>query len=282
MRRFWWAPLAVAAVLDLLLVVHAHFVPGAQVDRAVRRSLLAAGCQEAVLVRTAGGPDDLSVLHVTVGGAQVSVLDMRAEFGPSGGLTAASRQNVAAGSDSSVSVGPVGSSASAHPLLDAYAHQLRSGANWLNGACLPLPNPRASRLRAAGNLQVDGAAYHLFRGHAPFQENGQPIFQSPASVWMGVSGNGTLGFAVVEGKLRQTGVDAVFASMFGYNVSTAATILPPPGGGTGAQAAGRMQYYLAVHADIEDLLIGLGVQTSSPPPASGTGAGATPPGGSIA
>ena len=259
MRRFWWAPLAIAALVDLLLFGHAHFAASAQVDRAVRRSLVTPGCQEAVLVRTAGGPDDLTVLHVTVGGTQEAVLDMQVEFGPGGTLTAASRQSVATGSDASMSVNPIGSGVgTVHPLLDLYAHQVGSGANWLNGACLPLPSPRASSRRQAGSITFSGSTYRLFRGSGAFKQNGRAIFQTPAKVWMGVAGDGTLAFAVVEGKLAQTGVDALFASTFNYS-SAAVTSLPAAGAAAGTAPATRMQYYATVHSAMEALLARLGV-----------------------
>lgn len=271
MRRLWWLPLVLAAVVDLLLVLHALNLPGAQVNRAVERSLLAHGCEEGLLVRTAGGGDSLSLLHVSLGGSDVTVRAMQAEFGPNGDLTASSRASIGEGSDVSTSSGPAAAALGPHPLLGAYDRQIQTHATWLQGDCLPLPNPRVSHLRAAGDLQLPDGAYHMYHGKAPFEENGHPIFQTNASVWMGVAPDGTLGFAVVDGTLRETGVDALFASVFQYEMADAAAASTAQ---SGPPEAARVQTYVSARGDIVRLLAGLGIKSPTPN-ASTTGKGPT-------
>ncbi len=255
MRRYWWLPLVIAGLFDLMLILHARFSAGAQVDKAVRRSLLTTGCRETILIRGNGLPDQVSVLSVTVGAARLNVMDMSAEFGPNGALTPASMQNIALGEDTSVGTTPL-VGASAHPLLRLYTEQLHAGLDWLSGACLPLPNPRTSRLQAAGILRVGGTTYRVYRGSVSVRQNGNPVFTSKTSVWMGISRSGTLGFTVVQGRPRATGIEIILATMFRY------TPAGPMPSASVAAAGARVQFYRSIHASVEDLLARLGLQSS--------------------
>lgn len=252
MRRYWWVPLLIAAIVDAGLVLHGFSLPGPTVSRAVRRSLLARGCQEGLLVRTASGPDELSLLHVRVQGAALRVREMRAEFAAGGVLTGASRASVAANADETTSRAAPAPAAGPHPLLSPYLQQLRARASWLVGDCLPLPNPQASHLHAAGTLRLAGAKDQVFHGLASFQSNGHPIFAAPASVWMGVGPRRTLAFAVVDGTLLPTDTRAVFASVFAYGV-------PGPPAAGGPSPAARLRLYQSTHEQIVALLKALGV-----------------------
>ncbi len=252
MRRYWWVPLVIAAIVDAGLVLHGFSLPGPTVSRAVQRSLLARGCQEGLLVRTASGPDELSLLHVRVQGAALRVREMRAEFQAGGVLTGASRASVAANADETTSQAPPAPAAGPHPLLSPYLQQVHARASWLVGDCLPLPNPQASHLHAAGTLRLGGAKDQVFFGLASFQSNGHPIFAAPASVWMGLGPRRTLAFAVVDGTLLPTDTRAVFASVFAYGV-------PGPPAAGGPSPAARLRLYESTHAQIVALLKALGV-----------------------
>jgi len=261
MRRFWWLPLVIAAVVDLALLVHGLNLPGARVNRAVERSLQTQGCEEGLLVRTAGGADSLSLFDVHLGAADLTVQAMQADFAPNGDLTPSSQASIGVGSDVATTSTPTAVASDPHPLLSAYDRQIRANTTWLRGDCLPLPNPRISHLHAAGDLRLPGAAYHMYQGEAPFQVNGHPIFEASAAVWMGVAQDGTLGFAVVHGRLRQTGVDALFASVFQYEPAGHAA---PPAAAARPTASARVQTYVATRGDIVRLLAGLGIHSPTP------------------
>ncbi len=252
MRRYWWLPLLVAGVLDVLLVTHGLLSPGARVNGAVRHSLAAAQCQETLLVRSLGAPDQLTVFNVTPVTHALAVVDMQAEFSAGGTLTAASTSAIAAGQDTSISLLPL-TGTSAHPLLQLYTQDLHDGTNWMTTPCLPLPNPRTSHLRASGTVRAAGQSYLLYLGSVNFSRSGTQVFARSAQVWMGVGKGDTLGFTVVRGQLRATGVDTTYATMYAYSPGRPTGIVPPA-----ATAVQRVQLYDTQHAEVDDLLNALG------------------------
>ncbi len=195
--RWWLWPLIVAAVVDLALVVRHQTSPAAAVNRAVTRTTALNGCQESVLLRQAG-VDLLYVVGTWTTGGRLVVEPAALSFHPGAGLTSASRKQIELGAE--LGNATMSLAISAHQALTlgaSYRSQLRLGASWLSGPCVPLTNPFQSRLTVTGQAGALPNRYTLYRGLLTVNRGGQALF-SKADLWVGVRADGRLGFEVLR------------------------------------------------------------------------------------
>lgn len=197
--RGWLIPLLVALLIDAALVVRFQTSAGLTVSRSVVRTIGSGGCQSALLVRVLG-LDNLIITDTWSQGQKARVMAAQpiAFAAAQGLMTPQTEQLIDEGIE-------VQTDPQLHPVLESqYAAQIRRGTSWLSGQCTPFSNPFRTSLRRLGTMQAPDGPYVVYRGL--LKTDPGPGRLPKADVWLGVRGDGRLGFELLR-QIPTTAVD---------------------------------------------------------------------------
>ncbi len=283
--RWWLLPLALAVVVDGLLVTRLETSAGMSVNRAIVRGATGGACMTSTVVRSSAADSPTDQLFVTDTWMQhetVLTLGASPQFGPDGVLVPQSQATIAQGLDiESQPAQPLPKAivrSGRPPLVENYLLQVHHGAAWVTGPCVPFANPMRSHLSSLGAMQTPAGSYTVYRGQLTTPGGSAEL--AKAEVWLGVRSDGRIGFEVLQ-QLPSANADPAIvfvAKLFTYHG-------PQLSGLAKESASDRIAFYDADYRAVLQTIAGaqeLGTPPRGVPPISVTTpgpAGAVTPSG---